>query len=126
MRPEVSLLVEFLARSVYDQVEGRSTCSGGHQHRHRGTPRRHKARHKNLEQCPLYRPPSSEPFLQRQGGSKSLVRLSQGTRLWFSTLSRVNRRNGSLQDIEVHRLHHVRVKPGGVGANDVLRLPISC
>jgi hypothetical protein len=26
MRPEVSLLVEVLARSVYNQVEGRSTC----------------------------------------------------------------------------------------------------
>jgi hypothetical protein len=29
MRPEVSPLVEFLARSVYAQVEGRSTCSVG-------------------------------------------------------------------------------------------------
>jgi len=37
--------------------------------------------------------------------------VSQATRLWFSTLSSVHRR--SVQDIEVHRRHHVRVKTDG-------------
>ena len=35
-------------------------------------------------------------------------------------------RNRSLQHIEVHRLHHVRVKTGSPCASDILRLPISC
>jgi hypothetical protein len=35
MGPELSLLAKFLARFVYEQAEGRSTCSGGHHYSHR-------------------------------------------------------------------------------------------